>query len=130
MATDRRTQLVGSLHGSLYLMLIAWLALLDRVTSVTLPYYFRWSGMLNYGNVVSQALITNTNGTYHQLIVSYNGTITFWNWVRTNTPDFPDTPSGVSTGRVDYMCPTTDTTCTAGTGSYYHPSQKVTTTRL
>ena len=121
--TDRPTQLVGSLHGSLYLMLIAWLALLDRVTSVTLPYYLDYGITYNSVSVAkTQALITNTNGTYHQLIALANGQIRDFDPKQTNTTSNPNDIISSSTGRVDYMCPTTDTTCTAGTGSYYHPT--------
>src|SRR3990167_637070 len=68
--TDRPTQLVGSLHGSLYLMLIAWLALLDRVTSVTLPYYFINSNQSFPAHIMGQAVMKNSGGQYQQLVVN------------------------------------------------------------
>ena len=121
--TDRPTQLVGSLHGSLYLMLIAWLALLHPITSVTLPYYLIYNNSFAWPSYAkTQALITNTNGTYHQLIALATGQIRHFSPKRFNTTSSPNNMTSSSTGRVDYMCPTTDTTCTAGTGSYSHPT--------
>src|SRR3990167_7351046 len=112
--TDRPTQLVGSLHGSLYLMLIAWLALLDRVTSVTLPYFFTYDSY-NASSVIveirSQAILTNPTGPYHHLITTANGQVHRFRSARQNYTSWSVAEVYISSlNIVDYMCPTTDTT--------------------
>src|SRR3990167_3900777 len=124
--TDRPTQLVGSLHGSLYLMLIAWLALLDRVTSVTLPYYFTYTTSWTNIQITTQAVFRSTMrpNSCMQVRVSQNAEIMLAEHRAIYGTDY----EGVELSNLitlGYMCPTTDTTCTAGTGIYHHSELQI-----